>query len=260
MENKNKNLSFRLFLKNFFKEVTNVDNRIINTLKILISKPGYLTYLHFNSSEEKHIPPIRLYLIINLVFFLAISILSTSQFRIFNFNLASFSLGNQVYQNLIKEEIQSSNLTKEIYEERFNAHIKYNQPALVFLMVPFFALLLKFIFLAKKRYYLEHLYFALDYLSFFLCSLTLATILYRILVFGLSFLSGSQGVVVIVIPVAFLIGLAIYLFVALKTFYKNTTLSNIIVYPFLLVGFSISFAAYAQFLFFYTVLVLKWSY
>ena len=119
---------------------------------------------------------------------------------------------------------------------------------------------LKLYFSLKKKYYLEHLYFALDYLSFFLISLTLATILYRILTFVLSFLSGSQGVVVMVIPIAFLIGLFIYLYVSLKTFYKNTTLSNIIVYPFLLIGFFISIGAYVQFLFFYTVLVLKWSY
>ncbi|MCB0744216.1 MAG: DUF3667 domain-containing protein [Ignavibacteriae bacterium] len=256
----NKNLSFKLFLKNFFTEVVSIDNRIINTLKILISKPGYLTYLHFNSSEEKYIPPIKLYFIINFVFFLVIPILTTSQFQIFNFNLESLSGRNQIYQNIVKEEIQASNVTPEIYTERFNTHIKYNQPALIFLIVPFFALLLKIIFLTKKRYYLEHLYFALDYLSFFLISLTLATILYRLLTFGLSFLSGSQGVVAAVIPIVLLIGLSIYLYVSLKTFYKNTTLSNIIVYPFILVGFFISIGVYVQFLFFYTVLVLKWSY
>ena len=256
MENNNKNLSFRLFLKNFFTEVVSIDNRIINTLKILISKPGYLTYLHFNSSEEKYIPPIKLYFIINFVFFLVIPILTTSQFQIFNFNLASLSGSNQIYQNIVKEEIQERNVTPEIYTERFNAHIKFNQPALVFLIVPFFALLLKIIFLTKKRYYLEHLYFALDYLSFFLLSLTLATIIYRILVFGLSYFSVSQGLVAMVILVAFLIGLSIYLFISLSTFYKNTTLSNIIAYPFILVGFFISIGVYAQFLFFYTVLVL----
>lgn len=255
----NKNLSFRLFLKNFFTEVVSIDNRIINTLKMLISKPGYLTYLHFSSSEGKYIPPIKLYFIINFVFFLVIPILTTSQFQIFNFNLESLSGRNQIYQNIVNEEIQARNVTQEIYTERFNAHIKYNQPALIFLIVPFFALLLKIIFLTKKKYYLEHLYFALDYLSFFLISLTLATILYRILVFALSFLSGSQGVVAAVIPIAFLIGLSIYLYVSLKTFYKNTTLSNKIVYPFMLIGFFISIGVYVQFLFFYTVMVLKWS-
>lgn len=259
MENNNKNISFRLFLKNFFTEVVSIDSRIINTLKILISKPGHLTYLHFNSPEEKHIPPIKLYFIINFVFFLVIPILTTSQFQIFNFSLKSLS-NAPFSQNIVQEEIQESNVTQEIYEERFNAHIKYNQPALIFLIVPFFALLLKIIFLTKKRYYLEHLYFALDYLSFFLINLTLATITYRILTFSLSFLPGSQGVVVIVISIALLIGLSTYLFLSLKTFYKNTTLSNIIVYPFILVGFFISIGVYVQFLFFYTVLVLKLSY
>ena len=253
----NNNLSFIEFLKNFFTEVVSIDNRIINTLKILISKPGHLTYLHFNSTEEKHIPPIKLYFIINFVFFLLIPILTTSQFQIFSFSLESLSGRNQIYQNIVKGEIQESNVTPEIYTERFNAHIKYNQPALIFLIVPFFALLLKIIFFTKKRYYLEHLYFALDYLSFFLISLTLATIIYRILTFGLSFLSGSQGVVLMVIPIVFLIGLFIYLYVSLKTFYKNTTLFNVIVYPFILVGFFISIGVYVQFLFFYTVLVLK---
>lgn len=255
----NNNLSFKEFIKNFFTEVVSIDNRIINTLKILISKPGHLTYLHFNSTEEKHIPPIKLYFIINFVFFLLIPILTTSQFQIFSFSLKSLS-ASQFSQNIVHEEIQESNVTPEIYTERFNAHIKYNQPALIFLIVPFFALLLKIIFLTKKRNYLEHLYFALDYLSFFLISLTLATIIYRILTFGLSFLSGSQGAVVMVIPIVLLIGLFIYLYVSLKTFYKNTTLFNVMVYPFILVGFFISISAYVQFLFFYTVLALKLSY
>ncbi|MCB9248677.1 MAG: DUF3667 domain-containing protein [Ignavibacteriales bacterium] len=146
----NKNLSFKLFLKNFFTEVVSIDNRIINTLKILISKPGYLTYLHFNSSEEKYIPPIKLYFIINFVFFLVIPILTTSQFQIFNFNLESLSGRNQIYQNIVNEEIQASNVTQEIYTERFNAHIKYNQPALIFLIVPFLPYCLKLYFSLKK--------------------------------------------------------------------------------------------------------------
>jgi hypothetical protein len=254
---KSNDLSFVSFLKYFAAEVFQVDSRISRTIITLLTKPGYLTLEYFKSSKEKYVQPLRLYFIINFVFFLIVPILSTPQFQIFSFNLKSLSSNNKVYKNIVNEQIRENNVSAEIYEERFNAHLKYNQPALVFLIVPLFALLLKIVFFNKKRYYLEHLFFSFHFLSFFLISLLIAIFLYRFSTFILSLSSVSSGFIAAVILILLLLWLVFYLFLSVKTFYMENILSNVIKFPFVFVGFFISLGVYTQFLFFYTIIALN---
>ncbi len=258
--NNSTDLSLKSFLKNFATEAFHIDSRIIRTLIALLTKPGYLTVAYLKSSEEKYIQPLKLYFVINFIFFLIIPILSTSQFQIFSFSLKSLSGSNHIYQNIIREQIQANDVSEEIYEERFNAHLKYNQPAFVFLIIPFFALILNIVHFKNNQYYLEHLFFSVHFLSFFLLSLLVIISLYRILTFGLNYLSVSSGYVALIILVALFMWLSIYLFVSLRTFYKNRILSSILKFPVLLTGFFLAIGVYTQFLFFYTIIALKWGY
>ena len=261
MESENStDLSFKVFLKNFTTEAFHIDGRIIRTTCALIVKPGYLTLAYFNNSTKKYIQPLKLYFAINLLFFLLIPLLTTSQFKVFNISMKSLTGSNQIYQEMIKNQIQAKDVSEVIYEERFNAHLKYNQPALVFIIIPFFALVLKIVNFKSKRYYVEHLFFSIHFLSTFLLFLLIIISLYRFLTFGLKFFSISIGVVALIILAIFVILLAIYLMVAIKKYYKNRTLLSTFKSIILLTSFLLIFGGYTQFLFFYTILALKWGY
>ncbi len=253
-------LSFLSFLKHFVAEVFQIDSRISRTLLTLLKEPGMLTVKYFSPSKNNYIPPVRLYFIINFLFFLLIPVLSTPQFQVFSFNLKSLTAGNGTYQEIINNQINESNVSAEIYEERFNAHLKYNQPAMVFIIIPLFALTLKLVFANKKRFYLEHLFFSFHFLTFFLIGLLLAISLYRFSIFILKFFSVSAGSVAIVILLSLLVWFLYYLFTSLKRFNKESSLSTLLKFPFAFTGFVISLAIYVQFLFFYTFIALKWSY
>ncbi len=160
---KSSDLSLKHFAKSFARETFHIDNRIIKTIGVLFAKPGYLTIAYFRTRDRIYIQPLRLYFLINFLFFLLIPILNTQQFQVFSFNLESFIHGNPFYQKIIENEIQESNVSKQIYKERFNAHLKYNQPAFVFLIIPLFALFLNIVHFKKKRYYVEHLYLHLQF-------------------------------------------------------------------------------------------------
>lgn len=253
-------LSLKVVAKSFTKEVFHIDRRIIKTLYTLFIKPGQLTLAYFKTSERRYIQPLKLYFAINFIFFLITPILNTPHFQVFSFSMKSIIGSNQIYQKIIKEQIRTIDVSEEIYEERFNAHLKYNQPAFIFLVIPFFALILNMLNFKNKRYYIEHLIFSVHYLSFFLLFLLVIISLYRVLAFVLKCFSVSSGVVGSILFFAIIMGLLIYLVVATRAFYKNRILPSILKASILFLGFIVTIGVYLQFLFFYTILALKWGY
>ena len=253
-------LSLKAFAKSFTVEIFHVDSRIFKTLYALFFKPGHLTLAYFKTSERQYVQPLKLYFVINLIFFLITPILNTPHFRVFSFSMESLTGRNQTYQKIIKEQIQAIDVSEEIYEERFNAHIKYNQPAFVFLVIPFFAFILNMVNFKNKRYYVEHLIFSTHLLSFLLLFLLIIIFLFRFLTFGLKCFTISSGLVGLIIVIAFFIWLLIYLVVATRGFYKNRILTSISKSLILFAGFIVTIGGYTQFLFFYTILALKLGY
>ncbi|MFH2002835.1 MAG: DUF3667 domain-containing protein [Planctomycetota bacterium] len=255
-----KDLSLKSFFKNFASEVFHIDGRIGMTLIALLAKPGYLTLAYFNSWEEKYVQPLKLYFVINFIFFLIVPILTTPQFQIFHFSLKSLTGSNQKYQSIIKEQIQASDVSKEIYEERFDSHLKYSQPAFVFITIPFFALLLGLLNIRNRRFYLEHLLFSLHFFSYLLLSLLVTLSLYRILILGCRFLSVPDESVAVILLFGMFLWISAYLFISSGRFYKDEIASRIIKFPILMTGIFATLGLYSQFLFFYTIMALKWGY
>ena len=257
--NKAPDLSLKTFVKHFAAEVFHLDSRIARTLYALFAKPGRLSLAYLQASEKKYIQPLKLYFAINFLFFLITPVLNTPQFRVFSFSMQSISGKNQLYQEIIRKQTRALGVSKEIYAERFNAHLKYSQPAFVFLIIPFFALLLQIVNFRNKRYYIEHLIFSLHFLSFFLLFLLITILLFRVLAFGLKYFSVASGTVGLGVMIAFLLWLVIYLAIATKTFYKTGIWGSLLKSIFLLAGFVVTLGGYIQFLFFYTILALKFG-
>ena len=67
--NKKVTLSFKYFISEFLLANFNIDSKIYQTFKLLIFSPARLTTEFFNCKRARYIPPVRLYLLISMVYF-----------------------------------------------------------------------------------------------------------------------------------------------------------------------------------------------
>ncbi len=114
--------------------------------------------------------------------------------------------------------------------EVINETLNHNFPKFMFLILPFFALILSITFRKNKRYYVEHLIYSFHLTSFIYLILTL-NVLIRFL------LPKSWLMVENIISMAIFLYIIIYIYKSLKVFYNRKWYRTI----FKMVGMSISY-------------------
>lgn len=119
------NRPFREIAAESFHESLDIDGRLVLTLKTLFFAPGKLTREYNNGKRVKYTPPLRMYLVLSILFFLIIS----------QFDLSSGS-------------------STEKLEELYNY-----VPKMMFILLPIFAIFLQLLF--RSTFYLGNLIFAL---------------------------------------------------------------------------------------------------
>ena len=112
-------------LTDMFHETLDIDGRMFTTFKTLLSKPGLLSLEYNNGKRTKYTPPLRMYLVISILFFLVLSILEKSLAK----GDGSLSSNSDSYSKIM------------------------------FTLLPFFALTLQLLF--RKTYYLSNLIVAI---------------------------------------------------------------------------------------------------
>lgn len=71
------NRFFLSLLNEAFDDVFSLNSRTVRTLKYLIFRPGFLTTEYFAGRRARYLPPVRLYLITSVIFFLYLSLQNT---------------------------------------------------------------------------------------------------------------------------------------------------------------------------------------
>jgi hypothetical protein len=67
------NKPFADIVKDTFNELLDIDGKLCRTFKLLITKPGQLSYEFSQGRKIRYTPPLRLYLAISILFFIFIS-------------------------------------------------------------------------------------------------------------------------------------------------------------------------------------------
>lgn len=101
--------------------------------------------------------------------------------------------------------------------QRFMKQTWSNMPKALFFLIPVFALLMKVVYLLRKRYYSEHLIFALHYHSF---------LFFNLLLIALLLLAKRASPAPLAVALDWVIGLiglwcGVYLFPAMRTVYRD---------------------------------------
>ncbi|RZV36420.1 MAG: DUF3667 domain-containing protein [Chromatiales bacterium] len=117
------------------KETFELDGRSALTIKTLFRHPGLLTSKFLDGRRRRYTSPLRLYLVISIVFFVVVAWLAQS--------------------GILLEPGQDPGFDAAV-QARF---LSDDLPRLMFLLLPVFALLLKIVFL--QRLYFDHLIFSL---------------------------------------------------------------------------------------------------
>jgi hypothetical protein len=114
------------------------DARVARTLRLLFTRPGALTLAFWEGQRTRYMPPVRLYLMASLVYFVVLEATGATRFFFLKASGAELEFGQFI--------------------ERL--------PQLMFLMLPAFAALVAAFYRRTGRLYAEHLVFALHYHAF----------------------------------------------------------------------------------------------
>ena len=110
-------------------ELLDFDGRMLVSLRLLLTRPGFLSYEYINGRRVSYTSPIRLYLVISLVFFFVLPLILP--------DVTLTSPSHEVSTDLLSQAM--------------------------FLLLPLFAFLLKIFY--RQTFYLAHLVFAVHLFS-----------------------------------------------------------------------------------------------
>lgn len=213
-ENKVYLRGFHKVLADFLGDLLNFDSRFFGSLWPLFVRPGLLTKEYLAGRRVRFIPPVRMYLFSSLIFFGMVAFFVSSGDLDFNIDddaqaeaaadvakepaATSAVVGGPGFgirvdgdeSEVIFTDAESGPLKDAEDRARHNVE-KFrkdkdfrqllvergvgNLPLMMFLLLPFYALLLKLIYIRSGRYYVEHIIYALHIHSFMF--LTLASVL-----------------------------------------------------------------------------------
>ena len=189
-ENNDHRVSFGTFIGDFFSNYFSFDSRIGRSMKPLFLQPGFLTNRFNEGKRKQYVHPLRLYLVVSLVFFFFLSLSVSIQMANnppetnFGINLSDSAKIDTVERiiadrSLTTEQVVDSlrkmgedDLPENWFEQRlfsagrrvenegptwFLGTFIQNMPIALLLAMPVLALLLKLAYYRKKVYYVNHL-------------------------------------------------------------------------------------------------------
>jgi hypothetical protein len=231
-------------LRDFLHDFVNWDSRVVRTFVPLMFRPGFLSNEYVAGRRARYVPPVKLYLFISIVFFVVLAVVTRVDAESLRQGLAAGATAEQSddsepdTRSFTERWGMDINLPwldedgEAAFKRRIDRlaenpeqllrQIRTLAPQMMFLLLPIFALILKVLYLFKRRYYVEHLVLALHTHSFiFLAFLWL---------FGLHWALRALAVQPAAPLTTGLIGwltavtyvwIPVYLFIAQKRFYRQ---------------------------------------
>lgn len=146
------------FVRHAIPDILNIDGKFFRTVKLLLTKPGFLTLEYLQAKKASYTLPTQLYFVIAALFF----------FVSINLDFSTDALTQQLPQlaKLVAQKAQEDNLPVEIVKQRIDNTLENFIPFYTFFMVIVFALCLKVLY--PHWYYVEHLVFSLHFVAYFL--------------------------------------------------------------------------------------------
>ena len=172
--------SFGTVFRDFLDSFLTFDAKVIQTLWLLLSRPGELTLRFLQGQQIRFLNPIRFYVSVSLVFFLVLHFAGpTAPVVVERPDLAAGQHGNassHQQESAEEQQFEAKMIGKYGSLQGFGSHLVAEfverVQSMILLCVPIYAGLLKLIYLRNARPYLAHLVFAFHlHSAFFVCAL-----------------------------------------------------------------------------------------
>ena len=188
---------FRSLIGDLFE----LDSRLWRSLRPLVFRPGFLTREYLNGKRAFYTPPLRMYLVLSITFFLVISMVGDDSGLDFSVDDMDITLedgreltsenpeealaqcnqievsgvfGSATLQTALRERCEQ--FVTEGFGE-FARAVGDNIPKMLFFLLPLIAVFMKILYLGSNRFYVEHILFLVHYHSAFFLMLTLNLLL-----------------------------------------------------------------------------------
>ncbi|HSM84986.1 MAG TPA: sulfur carrier protein ThiS [Candidatus Limnocylindrales bacterium] len=139
------------------------DSKIFRTFRVLFSKPGLLSAEYVAGRRKPYAHPFQVFFIANLLYFLVFPVLGWSGLK----TPLSIYRSTMVYREwatrMAEQRAAGQGIGMEEFTRRFDHQADIHSRSLVFLVVPLFAAVLFGMEWRKRRYFGEHLVFALHF-------------------------------------------------------------------------------------------------
>lgn len=160
-------LSLRHVAAELLDDFTHFDARVFKTLRLLILRPGQLTVEFLAGRRTRYVPPLRLYIFISFLLFLALG-LTPAKVRVVGHTTVGAAVEIQpgppgeAGEKALEEKAQEAAKHPEV----FQGHLWHRMSQVMFLLLPAFAGLLSLLHLGSKRFFVEHVIFSLHFHAF----------------------------------------------------------------------------------------------
>ncbi len=207
-------IGFREFLQELVHEFLHLDGKFARTMGLLLRKPGQLTIEFLAGRRASYVSPLKLYLVWSAVFFtLAISFPTASVLKVGNGPPGRSSAKSvETADSQIAKGARKFERDPTLLAESF----LHNSAKGMFLLMPFFALLLFVFFRKREPFYLPHLYFSIHYHSFAFLAMSVMVLLRVTKLVALAQLSEVVNLFIV-----------IYLYLSLRRVYGASRLGTI---------------------------------
>ena len=235
-----RDLSVKHFLKEAAFAFTDFDSALIASFRALIFKPGVLTAEYLRGERHRFLPPFRVFLFCNILYFLAVAqfhvTVLTAPLRVQADEMTYFKVSRAIlatrYPALTKSATAAEKATSDLVDAAITT--KYDGVTegigklIVVVLIPFYALLFEVLFVGSKRYFAEHLIFATHFVAFLLLAIPLTGIAAG----GVAYLVSRLTPLRVpdsefVYGGAVLAAVGIYAFVAQRTVYHSARISTV---------------------------------
>ena len=202
--------TLRHFFSHVLHEVTHFDSKIFVTLQLMVMKPGLLVADYLAGRRRRYVPPLRLFLIVFALHFFLYTAVPTTAVYSTRF-ISHSSQGGANVDKFFAAVARKRHVSPEFVEEQVNERWHKGATLLQFGDVFAFAIFVALLFRSRKRYFVEHLIFALNIITFALgvSVLSWAYYLWR---------GGVQGLQLPVMLLSFAL-MTSYLFLAARRVY-----------------------------------------
>jgi hypothetical protein len=197
-------------------EFAHLDSTLLQTLRDLIVLLGFLTAEYFAGRKSRYLPPLRLFLTLFALQFLAFTFYTPAS--IYNITmLKQFDRAGNITK-LLERKAHKERVTVEELHERIDARCHKIYSLLELANIVGVALVLKVLY--RRRYLVEHLVFGAHFLAFsYIVALVVVWPIYAVA----GFHTGPLHQIVSAITTAILL---VYLFVAQRRFYRDAAAST----------------------------------